>query len=212
MKSKTLYFLRHGSTWLNEDLDRFCGRTDPSLSSTGINQINKIALELKNILTIDHIITSPLIRAVESTKIISGKLAAPYEVNSDIREIDFGDWEGLTKTEIKLKYPDLLRQWFHSPDITIPPGGENPYDVVKRAISFRSQIMEKEGTILIVSHKTFLRIALCEWLSIPMTNYRQIFSIHSGALGCIHLDPMGNKLVFLNWTPSEDIFRLMEND
>ncbi len=212
MKPTTLYLLRHGSTIFNEDSDRFCGRTDPSLSSIGIKQINKIALELKNILSVSHIVTSPLKRAVESAEIINRELASPYIVNNDIREIDFGEWEGLTKAEINVKYPDVMQKWFLRPDLTIPPGGETPQDVVKRAISFRKQVIEKEGAILIVSHKTFLRIAMCTWLSIPLENYRHIFNIHSGSLSCIRLDSIGSKLVLLNWVPGQDIPRLMEND
>lgn len=212
MKPTTLYLLRHGSTTLNEDSNRFCGRTDPSLSLTGIAQISKIALELKNILSISQIITSPLKRAVESAEIVGKELALPYIINNDIREIDFGQWEGLTKAEISMKNPELLQKWFHRPDLIIPPEGETPYDVVKRAMSFKKNVSEKDGTILIVSHKTFLRIAMCSWLSIPLKNYRHIFNIHSGSLSCIRLDSIASKLVFLNWVSGQDIPRLMEND
>lgn len=212
MKSITLYFLRHGSTALNEHSDRFCGRTDPPLSSKGIEQITKMAMELKKNLSVDHIITSPLKRAIESTEILCRELASSYIINDDIREIDFGEWEGLTKSEIKEKYPNILQEWYFRPDLNIPPGGESSLAVVERAISFKKHIMDKDGTILIVSHKTFLRIAMCTWLSIPLQNYRHIFNIHSGSLSCIHLDPLGGKLAFLNWVPGQELYRLIEND
>ncbi|UCH97067.1 MAG: histidine phosphatase family protein [Candidatus Aminicenantes bacterium] len=215
MKAKLLFFIRHGSTYLNEDSDRFCGSTDPSLSPLGIAQIERITLELKelkNRLNIDQIITSPLKRAVESAQILSRELSFPYKINPDIREIDFGEWERLTKFEVNLKYPKILQLWLTRPDEIAPPGGENPYEVVKRAIHFQKQEIEKSESLLIVSHKTFLRIALSKWLSIPLKHYRNRFDIHFGALGCIRFEPGASKLVLLNWAPNQSIQLLTQND
>jgi len=214
-KAKLLFFIRHGSTDLNEDSDRFCGSTDPSLSPPGIAQIERIALELKelkNRLNIGGIITSPLKRAVESAQILSRELSFTYKINPDLREIDFGEWERLTKSEVNLKYPEILQLWLTRPDETVPPGGENPHEVVKRAVHFQEHEIKKSESLLIVSHKTFLRIALCKWLSIPLRHYRIRFDIHCGALGCIRFEPGANKLVLLNWVPTQSIQQLTQND
>ncbi|MGE5342023.1 MAG: histidine phosphatase family protein [Candidatus Omnitrophota bacterium] len=211
-KPKIVYFIRHGSTPLNEDSDRFCGSTDVFLSKTGNERIHKIAGELNGILSVNHIIASPLRRTVETAEILSKALSVPYITNNNIREIDFGEWEKLTKAEINEKYPSIYQQWLIRSDVTTPPKGESPYDVAKRAITFKNQIMEEEEPVLVVAHKTFLRIAICTWLSIPLKSYRHVFNIYGGALGCIHFYPIESKLALLNWMPGHEFPRLTKND
>ncbi len=201
MKSVTVYFIRHGSTPQNEKSDAFCGSTDPSLSLRGIKQVKDIARRIKGKIKVNHILTSPMKRTVESAKILSHELSTPYFLKPDLREIDFGQWEGLTKAEIEDRYKELFPNWKANPAQVIPPGSEYPHDLAKRAVRLKGEILDGDEPVMLVSHRTFLRIALCEWLSIPIGNYRRSFDIHNGVLGCIRISPDEANLLLLNWHP-----------
>src|SRR5690606_25837503 len=87
------------------------------------------------------------------------------ETDEDLREADFGAWEGHTFTEIQRQWPAELAAWLADPDVA-PPGGESFTTVTDRVARAQRRIIERyEGrTVLVVSHvtpiKTLLRLAL----------------------------------------------------
>src|SRR5690348_12200477 len=91
-----VYLLRHGETQWNADGNRYCGRTDISLTKKGISQAELVHDQLKQI-RFDAVYSSPLRRATYTAQIASGI----NEVITDKRliEVDFGNWEGKTREE-----------------------------------------------------------------------------------------------------------------
>ena len=110
-------------------------------------------------------VTSPLRRAYATAAAAADALGLPVQVDDDLIETDFGDWEGLTFLEAAERDPDLHRRWLRDTGLR-PPGGESFDEVQSRIERARDRIIAEHGssTVLVVSHvtpiKTLLRLAL----------------------------------------------------
>ena len=151
-----IIFIRHGQT--TGDLeDRYGGSYDDHLSEEGIKQSEVLLKELKD-KGIELIITSPLIRAQETAKIVSG-LGCPVIIEPDLRERNqYGILSGMIKKEAIEKYPDLvekLKDRFNTID-----GAESYEDFSKRiekAFNFL-QLDKEHSCVAIISHGGPMRV------------------------------------------------------
>ncbi|NEA43468.1 histidine phosphatase family protein [Streptomyces sp. SID11385] len=109
----------------------------------------------------DAVVSSPLRRCRETAT----ALGLPYTREEDLRETDFGTWEGLTYTEARAQDPAAFAAWLADPGAA-PPGGESFADVAVRVAAARDRLLgaHRGRTVLLVSHvtplKTLLRLAL----------------------------------------------------
>jgi probable phosphoglycerate mutase len=103
-----LYVVRHGETDFNVQ-GRYAGSTDVELNDNGIQQAKTIAESLKT-LSIDVIIASPLRRAHKTATIIQDQLQKPLILHEEFVERAVGIYEGLTRDEMRERYPDLWNQ------------------------------------------------------------------------------------------------------
>jgi alpha-ribazole phosphatase len=145
-----LWLIRHGEPLAG---------VDAGLSEKGRTQMARVAEELKAE-PVTAIYTSPLSRALESARIVAGGL--PVEVIADLREIEFGDFEGLAYDEIAARYPDLYRQWMERPTEVRFPNGETFSEMRVRVLrAFDAIRRERAGqTVAIVSHGGVNRILI----------------------------------------------------
>lgn len=154
-----LIFIRHGETPWNALL-KVQGCTDISLSDEGRAQAALVASRLKG--NFSAVYCSPLDRAFETASIICGSHDKPIPI-ADLREINFGSWEGLTFKEIKAKYPDEFNNWLVD-DVhgTMLDGDTSIRNVSQRAMQCIYPIIKKHPneTIVIVSHGGFIKSAL----------------------------------------------------
>ncbi|WP_433422036.1 bifunctional RNase H/acid phosphatase [Microtetraspora malaysiensis] len=153
--------LRHGETPLSVE-KRFSGVGDPSLTSRGLAQAEAAALRLaREPYAIDVIVSSPLARARQTAEAVAARTGVPVRVERDLREADFGAWEGHTFTEIQRDWPAELTAWLGDPSIA-PPGGESFTEAGRRVEHARERIVaEHEGkTVLVVSHVTPIKLLL----------------------------------------------------
>ena len=104
-----LLLVRHGETDWNRDR-RFQGHADPGLNDIGREQAWALADELASE-RVDAIYTSDLARASETAEIIAEQVGAPVVLDRELREIDVGEWQGLTWPEIEARYPEGVRNW-----------------------------------------------------------------------------------------------------
>jgi alpha-ribazole phosphatase/probable phosphoglycerate mutase len=170
----TIYLLRHGETEWNADGNRYCGRTDLPLTEKGIAQAKLVRDELKNI-HFDAIFSSPLKRAFHTAEIVSGR----EDVIADERltELDFGSWEGKSKTVFIPENKTLWHEWMNDPENTKAGGtGETAGEALKRVNSFYDSITKKflSGNILVVAHHAVNRFYLASKLGMPLKNYRKL--------------------------------------
>ena len=100
----TTVLLRHGDTRLSPEL-RFSGLRDLPLSANGTRQAQAAACRLATGAPIDAVVSSPLQRAVATAAIAAGELGLTAAIDDDLRETDFGDWDGFTLEEIQQRWP-----------------------------------------------------------------------------------------------------------
>jgi probable phosphoglycerate mutase len=160
--------LRHGDTRLSPE-HRFSGLSDEPLSADGARQVSAAAHRLAAGARIDAIVSSPLKRAAATAAIVADELGLATATDDDLRETDFGEWEGLTIAEIQHQWPEAVVAWQRDPG-QAPPGGESFAETACRVNRACERILwEHRGkTVLVVSHITPIKILLCRALGAPL--------------------------------------------
>jgi broad specificity phosphatase PhoE/ribonuclease HI len=159
-----LLLLRHGQTELSVQR-RYSGRGNPELTDTGRQQAADAARHLGAKGGIAAVVSSPLKRAQATAKAAADALGLAVEIDDDLIETDFGEWEGLTVPEAAKRHPEVHGRWLRDTSLQ-PPGGESFDEVQLRVQRARDRIIAAHGpgTVLVVSHvtpiKTLLRLAL----------------------------------------------------
>ena len=153
---------------------RFSGLRDLPLSAIGTRQAQAAARRLATGAPIDAVVSSPLRRALATATFAADELGLTAVTDDDLRETDFGDWEGLTLAEIQQRWPADAAAWRRDPE-QAPPGGESFADVAVRVNRACDRLLEDHGgkTVLVVSHITPMKVLLCRALGVPLdTVYR----------------------------------------
>ena len=151
-----VYLARHGETaWSLSG--QHTGRTDLPLTERGERNARQLGERLKG-LTFAKIFTSPLQRAMRTCELAGFGVAA--EVDADLFEWNYGDYEGRRTAEILAERPDwqLFRDGC--------PGGESPDQVGARADRFVSRVRAVAGEVLLFSSGHFLRVLAARWLGL----------------------------------------------
>ena len=114
-----LLFIRHAETSM---AGTFCGHSDPPVNAAGHRQIQRLVESLRSE-PIAAVYTSDLQRAATTARALAEFFAIPCIIRRDLREIDFGMWEGLTWNEIeKLDLPYATRWLDKFPQLPAPDG------------------------------------------------------------------------------------------
>ena len=160
-----LYLIRHGETeWSRAR--RHTGRTDLPLSPAGEAEARALGQHLRG-LEVDRVLSSPLSRAT-TTADLAG-FGERVELTDALLEVDYGDYEGLTTTEIRASRPgwDLFRDGC--------PGGETVEDAAARARGLLDDLGASDGRVLLFSHGHQLRILTAVFLGLPPATARHLF-------------------------------------
>ena len=161
--------LRHGDTRMSPE-HRLSGQSDVPLSADGTRQAKAAAGKLASDTEIDAVVTSPLQRAASTAAIAATELGLTVVTDEDLRETNFGEWEGRTLAEVQERWPTAAAAWQHDPE-RAPPGGESFADTARRVQQACDGLLhEHRGqTVLVVSHVTPIKIMLCRALDAPLT-------------------------------------------
>jgi broad specificity phosphatase PhoE len=189
--------LRHGETAFNAE-GRFLGATDLPLSERGRSQAVALRPHLEAFAP-DALASSPLRRARE-TLALALPDARGAEVDDRLREVDWGEWEGLTLEEIRSRYPDLAHSYLAG-EVRSWPGGESPADAADRML--RSLRSYAGARVLVVSHSTCVRVALSALLGLDPRGYRKrLGGLAPAAWVDVRLTPDGyGELLAYNLAP-----------
>lgn len=152
------YLVRHCETEMNKS-GVYYGWTDCNLNDTGLKQAYSLKNVIENI-KFDFIISSPLLRALETTKIITGLDEKEIIRDDRLRELNFGDWEGLHYNHLQQNQKVHWDKWCKDWKDTSPPKGESFNDIYYRIKDYIEDALEKyeDKKVLIVSHQGCLRL------------------------------------------------------
>ncbi|WP_372494518.1 bifunctional RNase H/acid phosphatase [Actinoallomurus purpureus] len=159
----TTLLLRHGETPYSGER-RFAGVGDIPLTDTGLAQARAAGDALAG-RGIDVIVTSPLKRTRQTAQEVAQAIDVPVRVEEDLRETDFGDWEGYTFAEVRERWPAEMDAWLADPSVA-PPFGESFAATLQRVRTARDKLLVRfrKQTVLVVSHvtpiKMLVRLAL----------------------------------------------------
>jgi alpha-ribazole phosphatase len=165
-----LILVRHGETEWNRT-GRYQGHTDVELSATGLWQVERLRDRLAG-QRIDAVYSSDLKRALRTAQIITSKHNLAVIPCKELREIDFGEFEGMTFDEIQRHHPGWGGM---SSDVNIP-GGESLSQLVSRIELFISKMGKHsdDESVLIAAHSGSLQMLVCILLGIGIEHWRRI--------------------------------------
>lgn len=169
----TLILIRHGQTAWNDE-GRIQGQQDVELDEAGILQAQSLApavLELEP----EYVYASDLVRARRTAELATVHLGLPIHIDPRLRERCFGEYETLTRREIREKFdPHFFSDERGEPDQFIE-GAEMIEDFQTRCVSALSDIAEGHPgrRIALFTHGGVIRSWVCHWLGIPMTAPRR---------------------------------------
>ena len=157
-----LVVVRHGRTVWNVE-GRFQGRADVPLDSVGRRQSRETAAALSVVVGPPlEIVSSDLLRAAETASTIAGALGGSVRAEVELREVDVGAWEGLTRAKVQALYPDDFSRWSAGEDIrrgrgeTRAEAGSRVAGVVKRLLAATTR------PLIVVGHGVSLQAGLAQ--------------------------------------------------
>ena len=138
---------RHGRTEYN-DTGRFQGHLDTALDPVGHAQARVAAAALAA-LGPSRIVTSDLARAADTAAYLGAVCDLPVERDARLREVDVGEWSGLSRSEIQERFPDDYAAWMRGEDVR-RGGGETSTEVTARALAAVTERLPAVGGPLVV--------------------------------------------------------------
>lgn len=195
-----IYFVRHSETEGNRR-HLFYGSLDLPITEYGKTQAKRVGELLENV-KFDKVYQSPMLRVDQTVDVVLGenryaKQSMPERMKiEEIRELDFGLWEGLTYNEIREKFPDTVDVWIKDWEHSRPDGGEPFHHFYEgRVPAGFARIMEdakanhlENGTIMIAAHNGPLQaIFAVAILGLPMRNIWN-FEFEQEAYSCIDFE------------------------
>lgn len=204
-----LLLVRHGQTEWNA-ASRLQGHSDIPLDETGLAQAQAVAPAIVHALNGEKplaIVSSDLRRAYQTAQAIHSAVqaACPTPVallpEKRLREMHFGDWQGMSYAEIQAAHPQALAEWEADSGNHPPPGGETLEAFARRVTECYTQWTRDYpcGTLVVVAHGGTLRIIVAHALGVPPERSWQ-FALSNTGWAELNLYPAGVILNKFNIT------------
>jgi alpha-ribazole phosphatase len=200
-----LLLVRHGETEFQSS-QRYWGKTDVALGAAGLRQAealrDRLAAE-----KIDFVYSSDLKRAAVTARTIASVHNLKVTGCPELREIDFGEIEGLNFDEISSRHPEVARMWIERSIELVYPGGESVVQLDKRVAEFKDRLDKHApgDTILVVAHSGVLRSLVCQLLDLEL-KHRWNLRVDLASLSVVETYSEGSILCLLN-----DVSHLIHN-
>lgn len=184
--------MRHGATEWNRT-KRAQGHADIDLNAEGRKQALRAARELAR-LDIEAVYSSDLRRAADTATPIATSHGVEITPLVELREIDQGEWTGLTVDEIRRRWPE---RWGPARHYSQRPGGESPRQVRERALRALKKVVEShpEGTVVVVSHGVTIRCLMAEALGYDERRSASLRGLSNGGIVTLEARLRGGELV-----------------
>lgn len=193
-----LILVRHGETPWNVTL-QYQGQANVPLNERGHEQARRVAERLRR-LEPQVLYSSDITRAWQTAEIIGAAVGRTPVPMPELREIDVGQWEGLTPEELYRRFPDHMAEYRRDPARTVRLGGESYAQLQARALVALNHIQatHAQGTIVVaVSHGGTIRALLCHVIGLDLANFGRMW-LDNGSLTELRLGRNGWRLMRLN--------------
>jgi len=172
------YLVRHGETaWSISG--QHTGRTDLPLTTDGENGARELAPLLRKI-RFGRVFVSPRLRARQTCELAG--LGQVSEIEADLAEWDYGDYEGRRSSDIRKMRPDW-NVWRDG-----VPGGEAPTEVSARADRLITRLCSMHGNIALFTHGQFGAVIAARWIGLPLMD-GQHFPLHPASVSILGHEP-----------------------
>jgi probable phosphoglycerate mutase len=190
-----VYVARHGETaWSLSG--QHTGLTDLPLTSNGERNARRLGERLKG-MTFAKVITSPLQRAFRTSELAG--FGAVTEVDPDLVEWDYGQYEGLRSDQILAERPDW--QLFRDG----APGGESPAQIVDRADRVVRRVHAVSGNVLLFSSGHFIRVFAARWLGLDPLSAGKYFLLSTASLSALGYEHNLSQPVIRLWNDDHHV-------
>ena len=194
--------LRHGETQLGQTLR---GSTDDALTELGWSQMqNTIDQEIEQSGNApwSQIYTSPLQRCSNFADALAIKLNQSKSVNTDLQEMHFGDWEGISTAKIYEEQPELLANFWQYPTRFHAPNGESLQHFQQRVLRGIEQICldmhaKRITRSLLVTHGGVIKLLKCIALNRPLDDLLKM-TADLGKLNCFEINTEDMQIQLLH--------------
>jgi len=194
--SRRVILARHGSIDAGQG-GRFVGSTDAPLSAEGQEEALRLAAPLGELMPA-RCFSSPMLRARETAASALGPRVADLATDTDLREVDFGRWEGLTFEQARRDDQTAVDRWAAGDPGFAFPGGERLADFVDRVRGVGNRLAADVGdTVVAFTHAGVIRHLICHFLGLPWRNY-VLFDVRYASLAVIELFDHKGVLTGLN--------------
>ena len=190
-----VYLARHGETaWTLSG--QYTGLTDLPLTERGERNARRLEERLRG-LSFTKVFTSPLQRARRTCELAG--FGAVAEIDPDLVEWNYGDYEGLHTAEIRAKRPgwELFRDGC--------PGGESPAQAAARADRVVSRIRAVPGNVLLFSSGHFIRVLATRWIGLEVTAIARRFLLSTASLSAVGYDKELSRPVIRLWNDTHHV-------
>jgi len=190
-----VYLARHGETaWTLSG--QYTGLTDLPLTERGERNAHRLEERLRG-LTFVNIFTSPLKRAARTCELAG--FGAVAEVDCDLVEWDYGQYEGRRTAEIQAERPgwELFRDGC--------PGGESPSQAAARADRVVNRLRAVPGDVLLFSSGHFIRVLATRWIGLEVTVNARRFLLSTASLSAVGYDKELSRPVIRLWNDTHHV-------
>ncbi|MFO7929657.1 MAG: histidine phosphatase family protein [Candidatus Humimicrobiaceae bacterium] len=170
-----LFLVRHGQTQWNLE-GRYQGDRDIELTPIGVSQGELASRYLSNV-NFSNIYSSPLKRALDTANLLNNGRGKEIIIKENLKEINFGKWEGLKFAQINDKYHDDYQNWLEDPFGNPPTEGEDFGSFIGRTSNEISNIVQENkdrSNVAIATHGGVIIALLVHWLRIPKSRWRSL--------------------------------------
>ncbi len=176
MNKRIITLVRHGKV---DGPAALYGNTDIGLSNDGLNELQTVIHHVHRLNPITHILSSPLIRCAQPAREFSRISQLPLQILDNLKEMHFGEWDGVPFNEFNEGHWQALNQFWETPSTAHAPHGEPLQLFAGRVIHSWQQIQgnNSAGHQLVICHGGVIRIIIAHLLNLDWTNaslFRQL--------------------------------------
>lgn len=173
-QTASIFLVRHGETEYNRT-NRYMGRREEGLNDLGHRQAAQVAARLAADGPFDALVSSPLLRTLETSAHIGSALGLTAVHAAGFVEVDMGSWEGRDRADVEAEDPDRWALWLIDPAKVEVDGMERIGDLLVRVGEALDQTVERYAgrRVIVVTHYACVATAVMHTLGLPSVAYRQ---------------------------------------